>query len=258
MRTGLVTGVGTGLLSGLNARAGAAVAYAIDTLTPSDVATITGLDAPVFMVRGNDATGAIELVSGVDNLSDVGTPVHSVTSATLGGVVTTFDSIDDALAAAGDTVLDMTDEAFACCWIGKFSTAATGLMSVFGKRDGTTPFHGYEINHNQDDYLDWTVNSATGAVNRRVTAAFGNTAAEVILATKKKVANVQALHTRLGSSSGGRHDETITNTATFSIGKGRLNGELQDFGAFWVWKTTAAEAADDTHRVLVAQALGYE
>lgn len=248
--SGLQDGLIDGLKDGLNP---ALVAFPLDTLTPADIATITGLAEPDFMWMGRDPVGAVELVAGTADLVDISAPTHSVDSAVLGGTVCTFGSLVNIMETPLATDADIVAEAFAVCWIGSGTFgAARQIASKFatvGWRLGTAP-----------GTIEFTVVSASGAITNSVSGQNG-ALAHVVIGVRRAAANEQALYTRGGSATSSRFNQTLVNTDKLAIGQNvgdRFGTAPIDFAGLIVWKGAAAESIDDSHRVLIAEALGYE
>lgn len=232
------------------------VGYTIDTLTPAQIATITGKPEPTLMWLGGDAAGADELVVGTDDLSDVASPSKQVNSATLGGLVTEFTGTTQSMDAAGSGVADVGAETFTWVYIGA-PDAPVSTYQLFGKRGGPSLF-GYEVRMYANGRIDQIVDSASGVRSNLITSDHGSGNAHVLLGTRESTANNQAVYSREGSASSARYNETLSNPDVLSICQGRLSGVLGEFGAFMVWIGTDGDGFGESDRLAIAEALGYE
>jgi len=232
-------------------------AYSIDTITPAQIASILGKPEPTLMWRGSDSSGATELVTGTDHLVDVGTVIHNTTDATLGGVIADLDTAaSDALNTSSSTVADIGAETVTIMHICR--PTLYGTTNLFTKRDAGAPNIGYEIFNLSSGAMYWVCDSASGSKTNAVTVAHGTTNAQTILVTRESTANNQAIYTREGSAAASRFDQSLVNTTTFKIGKGRLNATTQKFGMCAIWIGTDGDGFGETERLALAQAFGYE
>ena len=259
--SGLQSGLTSGLRTGINPSA-AVAGYSIDTLTPAQIATITGQAAPTLMWLGKDASGATELVAGTDNLTDEGGGIlKEVDDATLGGLTTQFVGTTDLLTAAGSGVADIGVETMTIILIDKFPATATG--QVISKRDTSFPNNGYEIislatTGNMAFYTD----SASGQKGNTIVGDHMTGDAQVIAVTRQSGANLQGIWSRIGSSTGTRNNQTMTNAVPLKIGRQTYNTTPANFCACMIWIGTDGDfgAAADfvAARSAIAVALGYE
>lgn len=232
------------------------------SMTPADVAIITGLATPTYMWTGRDASGATELVTGTDNLTDVLTPTHNVNNEALSGDTVTIDNNSDhGLRATDLSVADQTTNSFAWMYVGVVS-GNVGVFNLFGKRDAAG-FKGWEVLRNGITDMRFVVTSNTTSRTQAVAANFSTSDPQVMVGARKVTADETAFYTREGSSVATNAAGSVTSaTSNFAVGTGReaaLNAIGQSFGMLILWEDSAsAEAINDTHRVLMAEALGYE
>lgn len=210
------------------------------------------------MWLGKDASGATDL-AGTDHLIDVGAPVKQHNNTTLGGTNATnhFSSTSDGLDAQANTVCDVASQTVTIVWVGVFN-AFGGTYDLCGKRDPVAPNHGYQLYTTSAGHLWWAVDSSSGAGAQTVAVNHGTTNAQVILCTREWTANNLAIYSREGSGTGTRLQESMTNTAVFSIGIGRFVATDVDFGMCAVWLGTDGDGMGSAERLALAQALGYE
>ena len=259
MKQGLQTGLVPGMRTGLNPSS-AAIPVTADTMTPADVASIMGTSAPSLMWRGSDSSGATELVSGIANLTDAGTPTHSVSDSTLGGTVTTFDTgSTDALVAALATVGDITTGTITIMWIGRLLTTAAGDRSIASKRGGAGS-RGWELITQATGQMRLITSGPGGATIHTVAIDHGTANAQVVIAKRSPTDNEVGLWTREGSHTSahltGSND--LTNTTAMAIGAQRLSSQGMSTGVLCVWLGADGDGINNSHRLLMAQYLGYE
>jgi hypothetical protein len=259
VKQGLQGGLVPGLLGGLNPSA-VSIPTTVDTMTPAGIASIIGLDAPTWMYRGSDSTGALELVGTGEDLANAGTPTHEVTDAALGGLSVTLDNASTDSLKAGDAVAgDVASAAFAAMWVGRI-TDASGNHSLFGKRQASGGNLGWEMRANGNASIAFYCDTSGGVSQAILAAAHGTTNAQVMLFARRWTANEVATYTREGSSTGTRLQETLANSAILGVGASDVLTTTvgQAFGLLMIWEGAAAEAINNSHRLLVAQHLGYE
>jgi len=238
----------------------------LDTLSPADIAALTGFAEPTWMVRGGDAAGALDLV-GSDDLTDSGTPTKENADTALAGTTTVMDdNTTDAMDAAANTVLDVASETITVMWIGKFAAANSAIRHVCGKRASAGGNYGWELQSaasGSNNQFQWIADSPSGIDIEAVAVDHGTTNAQVVVCTRSWANNLVGIWTREGTSSGARIQDSMTNTATFAMGQQRITAAPCSHGALAVWIGTdgdwSATAADfETARLAVATALGYE
>ena len=243
--------------SGTAAAAVESAGYTLDTLTPADIATITGMPTPTGMIDCGVASGAEDLV-GTDDLTDLtGFEDKEVVDATLGGETTGLATNTRGMVAASSAVLDIGAETITGIWIGRY-TSHVSTTYTLGKRDAGGTNAGWEIYNISLGHVVCVADSATGATTRTISVEHATTDAQVIGFTRSIANNVHSVWSREGSAEGTRLAETLTNTAIFAIGKGRLAATLARHGKFIWWVGTDGDDFGEAQRLLLAQALGYE
>lgn len=251
----LISGIQPGLISelqtGLNPGG-----YSLATVTPADIAAITGKPSPTLMYRGNDATGATELVAGTDNLTDVGT-VKLVADAALGVDTTEFNSALDAMVAAASGVADVGAETITIVLIKRMVTKPTGSQSLVSKRDPSSPNNGFELSSFQGQ-IQWACDSSSGTIINAISVDHGEVNPQTILATREFGTDRQAVFSREGTASSTRYAETLSNAANFAIGRQRLGTAFFDFALCCIWIGTDGDGYGETERLAIAQAMGLE
>jgi len=213
--------------------------------------------APTLMWDCTVASGADELITGTDDLSDKNSPTKQLTDATLGADVTQIDADSEEMEAASSSVADITTNSFALLWVGRFDTTATGNRSVVGKRAGW-PLNGYEFNAPTANYVTFTCGDGTTNSTVSVNVDHGTTNAQVVLMLYDATANSLEIYSREGSSTNGVTFGSITSTQLFSIGKNRQPSARYRTGMVALWDTSAAESLGETERSNLATFLGYE
>ncbi len=238
--------------------------FTLDTLTPADIATITGQSEPTWMWLGKNASGADDLV-GTDDLSDRGTPTKEVADAILGGTTTTFvNASADGLLSADGTVGDCGVETVTVMHIFRFTGVPSNNTNIVGNRDNTAGNIGYEILSTTTGRILWRHAEASGATTHTIAVDHGSTNAQVIVGTRSITNNISGMWSREGSSTGADgFGETLTNGETFGISKTDLRTAApQSWGATMVWVGATGDfgnaAAMEAARSAVAVALGYE
>lgn len=252
--SGLISGLISGVQSGLNPLVGG---YSISTLTPAEIATITGQAEPTLMWLGSDASGADELVVGTDDLSDVGAPSKQVLDTALNGLTTQMLDSVDSMDAAGNTVADIAVETVTVIQILRPSSYTAGAQTL-GKRDG----NGYELKTTSSGRFQWACRTTTSLITETIAIDHGTTNAQVLCTTRQSAVDRQAIWSREGSSVASRNNESLSNAATFAIGSERVGGNLGFYGPVMMWIGTDGDFGDaadfEAARSAIAVALGYE
>ncbi len=239
----------------------AAEGYSLNTLSPEDIAAITGKAAPTLMYRGGDASGATELVAGTDNLTDTGTPTKEVSDSRLGGLTTVFGhNTTEGMDAASSTVGDIGVETITGLVIVAFDTIPTsGTYTIFGKRTSAAGNQGWELTIDATGPR-WVIDEAAGVTSRQVAVDHGTVNPQVILFKRSITDNESGLWTREGSSTGtDGSGQTLTNSDVMTFGDSALrNAAGFALGAGMLWIGSDGDGFGESDRLAVAQALGYE
>ena len=232
-------------------------AYALGALTPANAAALAPLlGTPDLMYRGNDATGSTELVSGVDNLTDVATPAKEVFDAVLDMNTTQFSSLStDAMVAASGAVADVTTGNIVIIHIFRLMSIVTSTYSIYGKRDAGAPNYGYELHSPLAGSLQFTIDTSLGSYSRVVAGPHATTEIQTTLAKRDSVQS--GLFTRHGNAVGAPNGGTMTNTSIFAIGRQRSAAREQSHGVTMIW-LTPPDGAGETERLAFGQAVGGE
>lgn len=261
----LRSGLRTGLRTGLNAIDGAPpatqnIAAILDASDPGQflIDRMGFANKPMLMWGGREASGATEIITGTDDLSDVGAPSKEVADPNLDATVTTFsDNTAESMDAASNTVADVGNETITVLWIGRFLAEGAALQ-LMGKRDPAGSNIGYELVKAAGGFVEWNVDTLFGLVTRSVEIDHGIINPQVILATHSFANDVQSLWTLDGADEGTRTQETMTNTATFAMGSQRVNAAGSNFALGAVWIGTDGDNLNNTHRFNLAEWLSYE
>ena len=243
--------------------------HTVDNLTPDDVAGLLGKPAPTYMWRGNDASGATELVSGSDNLSDVDTPIKSGQDTLLyNAVITEFDSVSDGMIASTGSVADATTDTVTVMWIGRLEESATEFKNILQKREGIGEGSGnslgWEITTFTQGHIGWFIDSTTGTQSNNVEVDHGTINPQVFLATRSVTDDVSGLWTREGSSTstvgaGG----SVSNNISMSVGADKVgvkntDAMLATCGVIMIWIGPNGDGFTEADRLIIAKALRFE
>lgn len=213
---------------------------------------------PTWLYAGSDPNGAEELITGIDDLTDYAPelPDKEVIDAILNATTTQFDhDTNQAMDAASSSVGDIGEETITLLWLGRFLEASQD-RDLWGKR---TAGLGWELRKSiTSGQVTWGCNSASGLLEREIAVDHGTANPQAILATRSWVNDVQSLWSREGADEGTRHQETLTNAETMGIGefKGLAAGANFALGAGW--RGTGGDNMNNTHRLKLAQWLGWE
>jgi len=233
----------------------------LDNLTPDFAATQMGIVAPDLMWNfGAQSSGALEMVAGVHNFTDSGTPLKEQLSAILSGKATEFDSSADKMSLSGNSAADLTAASdIALMWIGNpFGTTANG---IYGKRN-------LNLGYSLDDtgagsaLFRWVVSTSSGNTIRSAAGDIKNSANVVL--TNRVVAGASDeanIWTRLGNATGTSVAGDPSSATPLIIGAGIAPGSgsaLGEHGVLMIWQGANAAIPKNAHRLLMAQGLSYE
>jgi len=230
--------------------------YTVDTLSPAQVAIILGKPVPTYMFLGSDVVGAEELVTGAFPMTDSGA-IKEVNDVALNGLTTELPNNNTGMATSDPLGLDVGAEALTIMYIGRVIDFPT-TTNLFGKRQPAAGNLGWEIYNLSTGSMSFATTTPSGTKTNTVAVNHGIQNQQVIVATRSITNNIQSLYTREGSASSTRFTDSLTSTSTFAIGKGRLSGTPQRFGAIMVWVGADAEDFGELDRLTMAQTLGYE
>lgn len=241
-----------------------ASAYSAQTLTPAQVAAITGEAAPTLMWRMNEATGATELVSGTDNLTEVATPSREVADSALGGLVTEFSlGSTDALVSAGSSVGDVGAETVTLIVGCRLTDNLNGgTKAIMGNRSNVSPYNGYQLAARLG-YFKWTCDGPTYNPVREIAIDHGTVNPQMVCATRSTAGTPHSgIWSREGSqdSAASTGTDTLTNSELFSIGDDPFGVSAGvNVAVAMLWIGTDGDFSDyGAARLALAEALGWE
>lgn len=238
----------------------AAAVYTLDTLSPADMAEITGKPTPTFGWDLGAASGATDLV-GSDNLVDAGTPTKEVVDSILGGKTSTLDtSTDDSIIATSASVANPGAVTVTGILICRLNAAGEAFpRGLAQKRDGAAGNNGWDVS-TRNRQLILILDTPLGLLTRTIAVDHGTTNAQVLLFTRSVANNAGSIFSREGSSQGSCNNDTLSSAAKLAVGAGASRSQATGAqqAKLFLWHGTDGDGFAESERLAVAQALGYE
>ena len=206
---------------------------------------------PTYFYGGNKTTGAEELVSGTDNLTDANGPAKESANAVLDATVTKFTgATGQRMTAASNSVADIGAEAMAILWVGQLNTrpdndendvVSEGSRLLMSKSTMDPSYLGWELYTLINGQIGFRTASASGETDTLLPADAGLHNQQVILAVRPWTATTQGVYTRSGYKEATRVQETLANTGIMTFGSRRLIAAASDLAMGAIWEGAAAE-----------------
>jgi hypothetical protein len=223
-------------------------------LTPAFVDGILGV-TPDLMYRYDEASGATELVAGLLNLTDSGSPSKQVTSTALGTLTAQYTAGSSTERTAHPTAADVGTGSVAFIHVYERITAGN-FRGLFGKRTSATGNAGYEMKMRTAGFtMDYDGATTAKALTNTTDHGTGN--AEVILTKQSPTDNESGVWTRLVAVTSTAATGSLSNSREFSIGDGFSLADGSRHALTLIFFDAKADGMGATTRSTFATALGH-
>lgn len=219
--------------------------------TGADIGSIMSCNAPDGAWKGNNASGAIDITGGGNNLVDVNGPTKGYVDP-LFRVNSTFFNIYtlQSMDAANAAVMDLGSQSFAMLLVGSGYVGANN-RALMGKFDTSAGNRGYRLMGNNSQWIVFSTFDSVGVKIEQIAIDHSvNGGRLVVLAVSDRNANNIQAWSGLGASAGqaaGTGD--MSNANLFAIGSFFTSDVCDlafDMGAMWIGANAEAASGGPT------------